>query len=139
MLDLNVVKSIVALFKGVIDIIEGRTKVRRDSFDRTFKPLYDRMEVVAKEYYAAVSRASLLLTKSAPQYSDILDELEASRAAIIIARNGVLGEATAFHGRYAQSQDILRHDRLTSLYTALRKAFTTIFSPTKDFWSTRRP
>jgi hypothetical protein len=52
MVEVQIVKSIVDLFKSLIEIADGRTKAKRDSFDRTFKPLCERMEVVAKDYTA---------------------------------------------------------------------------------------
>jgi hypothetical protein len=116
-IDIQIAKSIVDLFKAVIDIADGRTKAKRDSFNRTFKPLYERMEAIAKEYYAALSKTALQLSQPNPDYSSILDELEAKRATIIIARNGILGEALAFKKGYEpeQSRKVVNEDRLAQL------------------------
>jgi hypothetical protein len=116
MIEVATLKSIVDLFKQLLSIVNGRAKARRDSFDRTFKPLYDRMEIVAKDYYAAVSKTASQLNDPSPDYRKILKELEASRAAIAIARNGVLGESQAFLNKYgARSDRTLTGDRLNKL------------------------
>lgn len=74
MIEFAALKSVVDLFKQLINISDGRAKVKRDSFERTFKPLYERIEIVAKEYYGAVSKTASQLNKPSPDYTVILQE-----------------------------------------------------------------
>ena len=69
-------------------------------FERTFKPLYERLEVVAKEYHGIVQHALSRLQHNNPDLEFISNQMQAKRAALVIARNGVIGEAFAFTHHY---------------------------------------
>src|SRR5690349_16558786 len=69
-------------------------------FERTFKPLYERLELVAKEYHRAVEHANLRLQQDEPKLESIINQLQAQRADLIITRNGIVGEALGFVKRY---------------------------------------
>jgi hypothetical protein len=117
MIDLAILKSVVDLFNKSLNIIDGRAKIKREHFERMFKPLYERMETIAKEYHAAVSRTASQLGVPDPDYSAILDELKSSRSRIVIARNGIIGEASAFKDKFQTGEPtaVLNEDKLAKL------------------------
>jgi hypothetical protein len=75
------------------------------------------LETIAEKYYAAVSEVASQLGKPAPDYAAILQKLEASRASIVIARNGIVGNALAFQDKFqvGNSEQILNTERLNRL------------------------
>jgi hypothetical protein len=104
-IELAVVKSVVDLFKELLSFIDRAEKNRREMFDRTFKPLYERMEAVAKEYHSALAGAALALQAPEPDLQSILKEFEQKRAELIIARNGVVGESKTFQNEFKYPWD----------------------------------
>lgn len=100
MIEISAVKAIVDLFKDAIDLIQKRRQNKREMFDRTFKALFDRLEPIAREYYAAVSDACLKLKDPEPNFAAIFHDLEPKRSSLIVARNGIIGEAEALREAY---------------------------------------
>ena len=67
--------------------------------------LFDRLEPIAREYYAAVSDACLKLKDPEPNFTTIFRDLEPKRSSLIVARNGLIGEAEAL--REAHNPDAI--------------------------------
>jgi hypothetical protein len=100
MFDIALANSVLDLFGKLLGYVDREAKNRREVFERTCLPLFEQLEILAKEYYAAIHKASLQLAKPNPDLRAIADELEAERGAIIIAREGILGRAAAFGYHY---------------------------------------
>ena len=97
MIEISAVKVVADLFKDAIALVQKRRQNEREMFEQTFRALFDRLEPVAKEYYAAVSDARLKLNDPEPNFTAIFDDLEPKRSSLILARNGFIGEAEALH------------------------------------------
>jgi hypothetical protein len=100
MISLKAIDTALSLLNKFLGLIDRQNKNRRKSFERICEPLYKRLEPLAKEYYDIVHEANVQLAKRNPDYPTILLKLEKRRAAIIIARDGILGEVSAFQDRY---------------------------------------
>ena len=97
MIELSAIKAVADLFKDGIDLVQKRRQNKREMFEQTFKALFVRLEPVAREYYAAVSDACSKLRGPEPNFTAIFDDLEPKRSSLILARNGIIGEAEALH------------------------------------------
>lgn len=106
MIDLAIVKAVVDLFKEFVGLIDQGTKKRCETFDRTCKPLYEKLEGIAKEYYGVVQKASQKLYEPDRDLASILSDIRIGRAALIIARAGVLGEANAYIRTFGCGDDL---------------------------------
>jgi hypothetical protein len=95
MIELATIRSVLSLLKDLLFFVERGKKRKRETFDRICKPLYERLEVVANDYYAGVSQATQALSKPRPNLKEIAQDLRTKRAALIIARDAVVGEAQA--------------------------------------------
>src|SRR6516164_1124976 len=103
MIEIGVLTSAVELFDKILGIIDRRQKNKKELFANRFKPLYEKLEMVSKEYYAAVQETLAELEKPQPEYSSIRDNLVRRRAGLVLVRNGVLGQAFAFEERFNPS------------------------------------
>jgi hypothetical protein len=95
MIELATIKAVVDLFKDLVGLVKQREQDKREAFERTCKPLYDRLEIVFKQYYAMVATTARQLDKPKPNFEAVLREMKKQRDAVVIARNGILGEAEA--------------------------------------------
>jgi hypothetical protein len=135
MLDPATVAIIVPLFKEIIEFFKGRGAKRRDMFERTFKPLYEALEPVAKDYHGIVRKAALQLEKRNPDLVSIVHEVQAERAGLIMARQGLLGEADAFIKDFGNNNErtskaferIRRKGELEGLALAFAQAIVAYF------------
>jgi hypothetical protein len=129
MIEMATVKSIVDLFKDLLSVIDRRNEDRRRVFEQTCAPLYERMEIVAKEYHAIIHEAVARLEAVDPDGGSILDDVQKKRAALIIARNGVVGEARAFVKRYGDepSREILKKGRFEQFAFAFATSVSSYF------------
>jgi hypothetical protein len=91
MIELATLNSVVSLFKELIGIIKDRREEERKTFDRVCKPLYEQLGPLAKEYYSIVQDCATRLTEEEVNFEHIANVATARRAAIVLARNGVLG------------------------------------------------
>src|SRR5580704_14760551 len=135
MLELETFRSVVGLFKEVVGLIDQRNKNKRELFERTCKPLYDRLELIVKDYYAALAVATSELDKSQPVLRGILRDMNDRRSALIIARNGIMGEAEALVGHYVsplEAASIRRRPKLDELIRAFALDVLGLFRTTYD-------
>jgi hypothetical protein len=118
MIELATIKAVVDLFKEFLGLIEQGEKNKRELFERTCKPLYDRLEVAFKQYYAMVATTSRRLHEDDPDLAAILREMNEQREALVITRNGIVGEAVGFLTHYAAIPDdrIGQFDRLVRAF-----------------------
>jgi hypothetical protein len=100
MLDLGVIKSALDLFQQLLGIIDRSEKAKHDMFNEIFKPLYEQLELVIKEYYALIRQCSTRLSDANPDFMSILNEMETNRAALVLSRNAVVGESFAIANVY---------------------------------------
>ena len=100
MVDFAVVSSFLDLFNKLLDLIDRTEKKKRKVFERVCKPLYERMDVIVTEYNRAIADTISDLEGRAA-FKGILRDLKTKRAALVIARNGVIGEANAFSARFS--------------------------------------
>ena len=63
MLSIAVMKSAVGLFKDLAGMVNERRKHDRESFERICTPLYEKLELVAKEYHGIFAHISAALSK----------------------------------------------------------------------------
>jgi hypothetical protein len=96
MIDLAMAKSVVDLFKELLGFLDRKNQNRRDVFNNAYKPLYERLDAVVKEYYAAMREVLKHLEENEPDLRGAIRELEDRRASLVLARDGILGEASAF-------------------------------------------
>ena len=108
-----VVKLVVDLVKELLGFIDRGKKEKHEMFERVCKPLYDRLELVAKEYHEIVQKAARRLDENEPDFDSIVKEIEDGRAQLIILRNGVIGESEGFLKRYVSVQEKDDFARLT--------------------------
>lgn len=82
------------------------------------EPLFRQMEKITSEYHRAMNDAATALARSDdPDIEGIIERLEHERAALVMARNGVLGEASGlawdlFRDRYVTSESDKRYAQL---------------------------
>jgi hypothetical protein len=134
MLEIAMLKSLVDLFKELLNIVDRGAKNRRETFEKTFKPLYERLEPVAKEYYMIIHQAAHQLEQPDPDFNSIVAEVEARRAGLIIVRNGVLGEADAFTERFFGSNaeaEMLKRGQFAELAYEFAKSVSEYFLTTE--------
>jgi hypothetical protein len=112
LLDIAIARSVVDLFKELVGLVRGAREEKRKFFERVIKPLYDRLELVAKEYHSIVEGARSALGEKAPDLDSILKNVENGRKSLILARNGVIGEADAFLEEYGETKDSEEFERL---------------------------
>ncbi|MBR0875029.1 hypothetical protein JQ633_32045 [Bradyrhizobium tropiciagri] len=125
MLELSVFKFAVDLFEKFIKGVREAGKDRREKFERTCKPLFENLEPIANEYFLTVEEAIRGLKKPNANLDDLFDNIAKRRAAIVIARDGIVGQADAFKGsfgEFADKDEYARHalafaDAVSSYFT----------------------
>jgi hypothetical protein len=105
MIELASVKVVVDLFKELLDLLGRRKTANRETFDRVCKPLYEQLEPIAKQYYEIIHTAAAKMKPSQAELRVIADEVKRQRGNLIIARNGILGAASAFLEHYTYADD----------------------------------
>jgi hypothetical protein len=90
----------VDIIKEFIDLAYLRSENRRAMFDKTCKPLYEKMELITKYYYAMLHKVAADLEPD--NVSAVLKNLEAERSNLVIARDGSSGAASAFRRHCAR-------------------------------------
>src|SRR5690348_146034 len=128
MIEISAIKAIVDLFKDTVGLIDKHHQNKREMFERTFNPTFERLESVAKEYYAIVSDTRLRLGEPDPKFSEILAVVRQRRAAVVIARDGILGEATAFRRYTYRARANLTHKARAKLQEYDELAFNFVTS-----------
>jgi hypothetical protein len=96
MLDVALVKTVIDLVNLAGGYAEWTARGKRQKFAAIFEPLYPRLQVVCNEYYSIVHDASVRLREETPDLKIIFDDIDARRSALIIARNGIVGEVDIF-------------------------------------------
>jgi hypothetical protein len=97
MIDIATAKAGVDLLNAMLGIIGDSKKHKKEHFKELYEPTFRKMEEIAHEYHAAISDTLSQLKKSdSPDMESIVDQLIARRAGLVMARNGVLGEISAF-------------------------------------------
>ena len=109
MLDLATIKFGVDLFKDLVGMIVKGRQAERHRLKANIEPLYAQMEKIASEYHGMMSETLAALSQTNdPDMKAIITRLEQDRANLVMARSGVLGEASAlisdlFRDRFAPS------------------------------------
>ena len=98
MLDIAMVKGAIDLVKELGGFIEWTGKRRRTQFEKIIEPLFQRLEVIAKEYYATVAQVRQQIGAKDADLVAIFKAASEKRALLVIARNGILGETQALRG-----------------------------------------
>jgi hypothetical protein len=96
MIEIATIKSLIEIFKNLLGLIETTKKAKKDLFQNIASPLMERLEPLATEYYQYLYDAVMKLKEDKPDLDEVVNSLRQRRSAIIIARNGILGEAEAF-------------------------------------------
>jgi hypothetical protein len=95
MLSIAVMKSAVGLFKDLVGMVNERRKHYREAFERICTPLYEKLELVAKEYHGIFAYISAALSKKNPDLQSIQSEVTSRRNDLVIVRDGIVGKSFA--------------------------------------------
>jgi chaperonin cofactor prefoldin len=101
-IELPLVKFGVELFEKFLKSAREAEKDKREKFERTCKPLYEKLEPIANEYFLAIEEAVRGLKKPNASLADLSDNIAKRRAALIIARDGIVGQADAFQDKFGE-------------------------------------